>query len=165
MAGSKSSERKDLDQLVAEFLATRESLMAAAEGLPQDRRDLPFTGTWDIKDVIAHTIGWDYTNLEALPDFAAGRLPAFFARYDRDWATINAELVERYRVEDWTALMASLRGSGAAFVEALSGLSDTDLDNAVAWNGRQVSLRSMMRAAVRDEAEHVRQIQAFLSAD
>jgi hypothetical protein len=57
--------------------------------------------------------------------------------------------------------MTSLSEARRAFVEALSGLSDADLDNAVAWRARRVSLRSMMRAAVRDEAEHVRQIEAF----
>ncbi|HWC30857.1 MAG TPA: DinB family protein, partial [Dehalococcoidia bacterium] len=112
--------------------------------------------------VIAHTVGWDYTNVEAIPDFAAGRLPAFFARYDADWGSINAELVARYRVEDWDALMQTLRDAQAAFVAALSDLNDTDLDRRASWNGRRVSLRGMLRAISRDEAEHVRQIEAFL---
>ncbi len=155
--------RKDLDSLIAEYNRTRKALIEAASSVPAQLRDLPFVGHWDLKDVLAHTVGWDCTNVAALPDFAAGRLPAFFARYDADWAACNAELVSRYRLEDWDALMRSLRESQRAFVAALDAVSDTDLDNAVLWNARRVSLRGMMRAIARDEAEHVRQIQAFLA--
>jgi hypothetical protein len=157
-----SNSRADLDSLIDEFNATRASLIAAATAVPPERRDVPFVGHWGLEDVIAHTVGWDYTNVEAIPDFAAGRLPAFFARYDADWGSINAELVARYRVEDWDALMQTLRDAQAAFVAALSDLNDTDLDRRASWNGRQVSLRGMLRAISRDEAEHVRQIEAFL---
>jgi hypothetical protein len=154
--------RKDLDSLIVEFNRTRDALIEAASAVPAELRDVAFVGHWDLKDVIAHTVGWDYTNVEALPDFAAGRLPAFFARYDADWASCNADLVSRYRVEDWGALMRSLREAQWLFVEALAGVSDADLDNVVPWEGRRVSLRGMLRAISRDEAEHVRQIEAFL---
>ena len=163
MNSSDTQTRRDLDSLVAAFTRTRETLIEAASAVPAELRDVAFVGHWDLSDVIAHTVGWDYTNVEALPDFAAGRLPAFFERYDADWAACNAELVARHRVEDWDALMRSLREAQRAFVAALGAVTDADLDNAVAWNGRKVSLRGMMRAISRDEAEHVRQIRAFLA--
>jgi hypothetical protein len=162
MTFSDTRTRKDLDALIDAFNATRKALVAAVESVPPELRDVPFVGDWDVRDVIAHTIGWDYTNVAALPDFAAGRLPAFFDRYDPDWAAVNADLVARYRLDDWGALMRSLREAQRAFVEALAAFSDANLDNAVSWNGRRVSLRGMLRAISRDEAEHVRQIQAFV---
>ena len=163
MTSSDTRARKDLDALIVEFNSTREALVAAVESVPPELRDAPFVGEWDVKDVVAHTVGWDRTNVAALPDFAAGRLPAFFDRYDPDWATVNADLVAGYRLDDWGALIRSLREAQRAFVEALSAFSDAALDNAVSWNGRRVSLRGMLRAISRDEAEHVRQIAAFLT--
>jgi hypothetical protein len=160
---SNTQTRRDLDALAAEFNRTRAALIEAVESVPAGLQDRPFVGRWDLKDVVAHTIGWDYTNVEALPDFADGRLPAFFDRYDPDWAGVNAELVARYRVEDWRALIRSLHDAQIAFGEALSGLRDADLDNAVPWRGRRVSLRGMLRAISRDEAEHVRQVRAFVA--
>jgi hypothetical protein len=151
----------EIDELLGRFNATRDALIEAAQNVPPDSRETPFAGSWDLKDVIAHTIGWDYTNIEALPDFAAGRLPGFFAEYDADWAAINARLVARYRVADWDALLKSLRASQAAFVAALRNMTDADLDNVIEWNGRRVSLRGMLRAVDRDEREHVRQIREF----
>jgi hypothetical protein len=152
-----------MDALAAGFNRTRAALIEAVESVPAGLREQPFVGSWDLKDVVAHTIGWDRTNVEALPDFAAGRLPAFFDAYDHDWAAVNAGLVARYRVEDWEALMRCLRDARVAFLEALAGLSDMDLDNAVPWRGRRVSLRGMLRAIARDEAEHVRQVHVFLA--
>jgi hypothetical protein len=163
MTSSDTRTRKDLDALIAAFNSTREALVTAVESVPADLRDVPFVGDWDVRDIVAHTVGWDYTNVAALPDFAAGRLPAFFDRYDPDWAAINADLVGRYSLDDWGALVRSLRQAQGAFVEALSTFSDTALDNVVSWNGRRVSLRGMLRAISRDEAEHVRQIEAFLT--
>jgi hypothetical protein len=162
MTSSDTRIRRDLDGLIADFTATRASLIAAVESVPCELRAIPFVGAWDVRDVIAHTVGWDRTNVAALPDLAAGRLPAFFDRYDADWASINADLVARYRLEDWDALVGSLREAGPAFVKALSAYDDAALDNVVLWNDRRVSLRGMLRAIPRDEADHVRQIEAFL---
>jgi hypothetical protein len=163
MTSSNTRTQVELHGLIAEFDRVRAELLDAVLSVPSERRDEPFLGTWDVKDVIAHTVGWDYTNIEALPDFRTGRLPAFFARYDTDWATINADLVARYRLEDWDALIASLRESQSAFTDAMRTLGDTDLDNVALWGKRRITLRGMMRAVSRDESEHVAQIRALVS--
>jgi hypothetical protein len=157
--------RTDLEALIAEFNRVRGELLASVADVPAALRDVAFVGDWDVRDVIAHTVGWDHTNIEALPDFRAGRLPAFFARYDADWAAINADLVARYRLDDWDALLASLRESQHAFVAALAELHDADLDNVSLWGERRCTLRGMMRAVSRDESEHVAQVRDFLATD
>ena len=153
-----------IESLLAEFNRVRDALIAAVSSVPPALRDDPFVGAWDVTDVIAHTVGWDYTNVEALPDFRTGRLPAFFARYDPDWAAINAALIARYRVEDWDALIAALRQSGALFVQAMRGLTDADLDTTASWGKRHVSLGGMMRAVSRDESQHVTQVLEFVAS-
>ena len=157
-----SKRKTDIEGLIGRFDATRRALIEASEAVAPALRDVPFVGVWDLKDVIAHTIGWDRTNVEALPDFAAGRLPAFFAAYDDDWAACNAALVARYRVADWDALLASLRAAQAAFVTALGALPDSALDNVTLWGEKRISLRGMLRAVDQDEREHVRQIRDFV---
>ncbi len=154
----------ELEALIVEFNRVRDELIEAISSVPPGLRDEAFVGDWDVKDIVAHTVGWDYTNIEALPDFRSGRLPAFFARYDADWATINAGLVARYRLADWDASLATLRDSQGAFVDAMRRLrDDTDLDTVAMWGGRRITLRGMMGAVSRDESEHVAQVRAFLS--
>ena len=70
-------------------------------------------------------------------------------------------MIERYRLEDWEALMASMTASGRAFVDAMRRLDDSDLDNVALWSKRRITLRSMMRAVSSDESEHVRQVRTF----
>ena len=161
MTSSNQGTQIELEGLVTEFNRVRDALIDAVSGLPAALRDEAFVGTWDVRDIVAHTVGWDYTNIEALPDFGAGRLPAFFADFDPDWAAINASLVERYRLEDWDALMTSMTASGRVFVDAMRRLDDSDLDNVALWGKRRITLRGMMRAVSSDESEHVRQVQAF----
>ncbi len=161
MTSSNQETQVELEGLIAEFNRVRDALVDAVSSLPASLRDEPFVGSWDVRDVVAHTVGWDYTNVEALPDFRAGRLPAFFADYDSDWAAINASLIERYRLEDWEALMASMTASRRAFVDAMRRLDDSDLDNVALWCKRRITLRSMMRAVSSDESEHVRQVRTF----
>jgi DinB superfamily len=151
----------EIDALIAEFDRVRALLVEAASAVPPRLRDEPFVGEWDLKNVLAHTVGWDYTNIEALPDFRAGRLPAFFSRFDADWAAINDDLVARYRLEDFDALLASVRDSQRAFSDAMRAL-DADLDVVGFWGERRISLRGMMRAVSKDESEHVAQIRSFI---
>lgn len=162
---SRTESQAEIESLLAEFQRVRRDLIAAASAVPPDLTNTPFVGSWDIKDVIAHTVGWDYTNIEALPDFRAGRLPAFFDAYDPDWASVNAGLIARYREEDWEALLESVRVSGEAFVAAMRELSDADLDRGTIWGQRRVTLRGMMRAVSRDESEHVAQVRALLAQE
>jgi hypothetical protein len=162
MSPSNTKPEAEIETLIGEFNRVRGELIEAVSSVPTELRDETFVGIWDVKDVVAHTVGWDNTNIDSLPDFREGRLPAFFAHYDSDWAAINAGLVASYRSDDWDVLMASLRESQSAFVDAMRSLTDADLDNVVLWEGRRISLRGMMRAVSRDESEHVMQVRQFL---
>ena len=130
--------------------------------MPAERRDEPFIGVWDLKDLLAHLVGWDRTNLEALHDFLAGRRPAFYDRYDPGWSAYNAELVARNRLEDFEALLESLAASQHDVVAALRTLSDADRtrERGAGRTGRPLTVAGLLRAAIHDE--HLRQIEAFI---
>lgn len=150
-------------EALARLAAVREALVEAANRVPPERRRKPFLGDWDLVDVIAHLIGWDRTNLEAIDDFLAGRLPAFYDAYDPGWASFNATLVARHRRGDWDALLTALRQSFADFQARLSALpgSEIDRDRGVVWRGRTVTIGRLLRAALRDESEHLEQVRRF----
>jgi hypothetical protein len=152
--------------LIDSLARVRGELVEASSSLSAAQRDVAFAGTWDARDLLAHLIGWDYTNLYAVQDFRRGRLPNFYARYDPQWAAYNAELVARHRQEDWDALLASLRRSQAAVFDALRGLPDDDLtsDFGVRWQGRRVTIAGLLRAALRDEREHLAQIRQMAAS-
>jgi len=150
-------------ETIARLAAVRGALLEAADGVAPERRREPFLGAWDLMDLLAHLIGWDRTNVEAIDDFLAGRLPAFYDAYDPGWASFNAALVARHRPEGWEALLAALRQSQAAFEARLRALpaAEIDRDRGIVWRGRKVTIGGLLRAALRDEAEHLEQVRRF----
>jgi hypothetical protein len=152
--------------LVDELVAIRAAIVDKASEIPVEERGTPFVGHWTIKDLLAHLAGWDYANVDAVADLRAGCLPAFYDEYDPGWGSYNQKLVEKYGTEDWDELLRLLQDSQAAFFDAVAGLSEEDVAAArgPAWRGHDISLHSVMRAAVRDESEHLQQIRSFVAS-
>jgi hypothetical protein len=149
--------------LIDDFVRTRGAILAAADSVPAASRETPFVGHWHLMDLLAHLIGWDYANIEAIEALEAGRTPAFYGHYDPGWAAYNRQLVERYGTEDWQALRRSIDASREAIVLALRSLPPGALRarHPLADRERPVSIAGILRAAIRDEREHLAQIEAF----
>jgi len=54
------------DALVAGLVEARQNILDAASALPARARDEVFLGSWSIKDLLAHLIGWGFTNIDAV---------------------------------------------------------------------------------------------------
>ena len=88
------------DEVISGLVEARACILAAATQLPVEKQDQVFLGTWSVKDLLAHLMGWDFTNVEASQEILECKLPSFYAHHDRDWRTYNAGLVERYKKDD-----------------------------------------------------------------
>ena len=118
---TRSQARKE--EILSGLVEARECILAAASSLPAERRDDVFLGVWSVKDVLAHLVGWDYTNLEAVKEILAGKFPSFYAHYDRDWRTYNARLVAQYRKDDFAELIQSAEESHRRLIEFLRNIA------------------------------------------
>jgi hypothetical protein len=148
--------RLALPELIDAFERTRQALLQEAASVPPALRTTPFVGHWDLHDLLAHLVGWDHTNLESIDDMQAGRLPVFYAHYESNWDAFNAVLVTRHRDDDWDRLIRSIRASGEAVIARLRSLPGEP--PSVDWDGRRITLRGVLSAAVRDEQEHLDQV-------
>ena len=77
----------------------RAAILAAVNSLPPEKHREIFLGIWSSYELVAHLIGWDYANIQAIADIQAGQLPQFYAHHDRDWQTYNAHLASEYSQE------------------------------------------------------------------
>ncbi len=161
--GTKAVARKE--NLIQACVAVRRSIHEAASHLPRSRRDEVFLGTWSVKDLLAHLVGWDHANIEAVQAILDGRLPAFYGHYDRDWKTFNAQLVAEHGQDDWGELLASVRTSHRDLVELLESVSAGDLtrDTGVRFRGYKVTIARTLESEVKDERVHLAQIEQLLS--
>jgi hypothetical protein len=145
-------------ELIDGLVEARRGLLDAVHALPAGRRDQVFLGTWSVRDLLAHLVGWDHTNREAAGAILAGREPAFRQHYDRDWATYNARLVADYRRDDWDEMLAAVEDSHRALVDYLQSLP------AEAYV-KTTKIGTLLAAEARDEEEHRRQIEAFAAGE
>jgi hypothetical protein len=151
--------------LIHAFVETRVSLVGAARSVPESQRTQPFVGKWNLLDLLAHLIGWDYTNISAIDDLRAKTLPAFYSRFDAGWARENDLLVSRYGTGDWDELMENLARSQEAVVAKLESLTEDELSApGPVWRRRPITIAGIVRAAIRDERQHLQQIREFVQA-
>jgi len=151
-------------RLIADLAEARSALLQAALFLPPVAQDTPFLGAWSAHDIVAHLIGWDHANLEAIEAVLAGRLPAFYAAYDPDWRSFNTQLVRQHKQPSLAATLAAAQASHLALLDRLEALPAGDMlrDAGVrSPRGRRVTIGMLLTAEAGDERKHADQIRTF----
>ncbi len=155
------SDRKD--EFIQELSAARSSILDLVGKIPPQRLDEPFLGIWSMKDLLAHLVGWDVTNMQAIQEILTGKTPSFFRYYDKDWHSYNGMLVEKYRIEPFSALLAEVDDSHRQLVTFLQSLPPNDLVNGKARSerGQTVTIRNLLQSESKDERDHAGQVRAY----
>jgi hypothetical protein len=151
-------------RLMADLAEARHEVLAAARALRPEEQDTVFLGTWSAHDIVAHLVGWDHANREAIGAIRAGRLPAFYEHYDRDWRTFNAGLVAQHKQSALQETVALAESSHEALLAALAAVPAEDVgrDYGVRSSGRRrVTIAMLLTVEARDEREHAGQIREF----
>ena len=160
--GIKSEEQNQV--LLLAVIETRTAVLQAASRLSPTAQDTVFLGVWSVKDLIAHLIGWDYANLAAATDIQAGKLPEFYAHYDEDWETFNAESVAKYKRDDFDEMSALARDSLGQFIEYLESIPPENFEKDFgvrSGTNDKITILYLLQAELKDGQEHLKQIQEF----
>ena len=154
------------DEVITGLIEARACILTAASLLPAERRDQVFLGVWSVKDLLAHLVGWDFTNAEATQEILQGKLPSFYAHHDRDWKTYNAGLVERYKKDDWADMVSAVEESHRKLIGFLEGVAaeEFDRDRGLRAGRYKVTIARLMKAETTDERKHCEQIKEFANA-
>ncbi len=155
------------DEIIAALIQARRRILDVAHALPPEKQDQVFLGVWCVKDLLAHLIGWDYANVEAIKSILAGELPEFYSYHDRDWQTYNASLVDQYKKDDFVELLYSVETSQRALMGLLATVpaEEFDKDRGIRFKRYKVTIARLLQAEADDEEEHYRQIKEFASDD
>lgn len=159
--------QKKKDKIVADLIEARRKILTAASALPPEKRDEVFLGVWSVKDLLAHLIGWDYTNIEAVKELLEDKLPTFYSHHDRDWKTYNAGLVKQYKRDDYAELLSSTETSHGELVQFLGTVpaDEFEKDRGVRFKRYKVTIARLLKAEADDEREHHAQIKEFAAGD
>lgn len=151
------------DGLISGLVETRRRILNEASSLPSDKQDEAFLGVWSVGDLLAHLVGWDFTNMEAIKEILAGKVPSFYSHYDRDWKTYNAGLVAEYKRDDYADLLSSVKGSHRKLVDFLRTIptEEFDKDRGLRFKRYKVTIARLLQAEIDDENTHHVQIKEF----
>jgi len=150
-------------ELLSNLIATRTAIINEASQLLPKSQDTVFLGGWSVKDLIAHLVGWDFTNLAAAKDIQAGKLPEFYSHHDKGLKTYNASLVAKYNRDDFNELLALARDSHGQLITYLENLPAEafEKDFGVRAGRYKITIARLLQAEWKDEQEHLKQIQDF----
>jgi len=151
------------EKLVADLIEARHCIVHAASSLSPKQQDQAFIGIWSVKDLLAHLVGWDMANIQAIQAILSGQLPEFYAHYEPNWQTFNAGLVARYKVDDLATLIAVVQDSHRQLIECLQGVPavELDRDRGLRFQDYMVTVADTLEVEVSDEWKHCRQVQGF----
>lgn len=158
---TKTQARKEA--IVADLREVRRKILETAASLSPAQQAEVFLGVWSVRELLAHLIGWDITNLEAAKAILDGKLPIFYAHYDKDWRSYNAQLVNRYKYEDFVALLAAVNATHRQLLDFLETIpaEEFDKDRAIRFRGYKVTIARLLQAELEDEQVHYNQIESF----
>jgi len=158
-----ATARTTKDDIISGLVETRRKILDAASSLPPEKQDRVFLGVWSTKDLLAHLVGWDFTNIEAVGALLAGKLPDFYSYHDPDWRTYNARLVKEYKKDDFAELLSSVEDSLQELVDCLADVpaEEFDKDRGVRSGRYKVTIARILQAEIDDEKTHHTQVKEF----
>ncbi len=159
--GESTQEKKD--KIISELVEARRKILDAAYSLPEEKQDEVFLGVWSVKDLLAHLVGWDYTNIQAVGELLEAKLPAFYSYYDRDWKTYNARLVEEHKKDDFVELLASVEASHRELISLLETVpaEEFEKDRGIRSGRYKVTIARILQTEADDEKKHHTQMKEF----
>lgn len=149
-------------QVVLERLTgARTRLLASIEGLSEtEMSTAPVSGTWTLRELIAHVSGWASWDLEAIRGIQQNKGPDLSVIQDVD---LFNELLVTQRAE-WSAdrILAEMEATQTELLELVGSMSDQHLLDTDAFPGPYWhNLAEWLQVAWEHEEEHASEIQSW----
>lgn len=164
----KTGKQADLQHkkeiLLQELRDVRSSILDVSASFSQEEAEQVFVGSWNLLDLLAHLIGWDYTNMEASREILRGEMPSFYGKYDKDWKSYNAALVSEYKSDSLDEMIAGVMKSHSDLLCCIGDLPSEQIfaDHGVRRGRYKVIISRLLEADIQDVNEHLMQIRAFV---
>lgn len=151
------------DQILCAMVEARQKILTEVSKLSEAEQDQVFLGIWSIKDLLAHLIGWDKTNLNAIKSVMQNQAPPFYEHHDHDWQTYNGMLVRKNRKDSIEELFATAKDSHERLIKFLQTVPPEHFnkDFGVRFRGYKVTIQRLIEAETKDEQTHCEQIRSF----
>jgi hypothetical protein len=150
-------------EMINSLAGVRACLLATAASIPEGQRFTPFLGDWSLMELLAHIAGWDITNLQAVRDIQAGKMPQFYSQYDPEWQTYNAALADQYRKAEFSEQLELVKNTHKELLQYLQDLPEEEFERDHGLrNGRfEVTIARLLDSEIEDEQTHCMDLEDF----
>ena len=149
------------DQALAHLADSRQTLLAAIEGLSQDSiTHERVAGEWTAKDILGHITSWEEVTVEALKSIAANEPSAVELISDFDaW---NGAQVARKRPQPLSVILDRLAAARGEFLVLIARVPPEQWEETSTWPwGDRNTLAEAMAGLAHHEKEHASAIQRW----
>ena len=96
--------------VIKKLIKARKKILDLIRPLSKQLWEEVFLGTWSLKDLVAHLIGWDIWGLRATKEILQGKLPSYYQYYDEEIHTEQIrDWLKNQRTEDILDLAGKFR--------------------------------------------------------
>ena len=144
----------DRDELLSRLQESRDELVSAIRGLPEDKMTAPLAGEWSAKDIMGHIASWDEFTASDLRRIARGRIPCLAAFREDEVDNWNAFLMRPRRVFPLPQIQAEFEEARAEMLAALNDLPEQLM-------ARGTMVRNIVGVFANHEKSHAQQIREW----
>ena len=120
-----------MDQLIQDFKTVRTEFIEALEKFPANKVEERLFGEWNLKDVVAHFVGWDKEFTEALQAFRRGEKHEYWGKIYE----FNDKVVFASKNTSWLEIFKQFKASGEEFINSFANLRN-DLLSIKIWKDK-----------------------------
>jgi hypothetical protein len=149
MFENREKQLSDLDLAYRAFVETINKL--------SNEELLRSLGDWNVRDILAHFIGWNRITLVGCAEICEGVIPFYFYDGTNDYRVVNASFFEKHSSSDRDELLKQVDSTLQALVSYLKTINEKEweLDNGlVHYRGGPVTVARCVDSLIRDYRKH-----------
>ncbi len=120
-----------MDKLVSDFKSAQAGFINALEKFPVEKVDETLFGDWNLKDVVAHFVGWDKEFTSALKSFRKGIQYTYWGKIYE----FKEKVVSASKNKSWQEILAEFKKSGDDFIAGYAGYPENLLSHKI-WKDK-----------------------------
>ena len=120
-----------MNKSIRDFELIRETFIKALEKFPADKVDEKLFGEWNLKDVVAHFVGWDKEFTMTLHAFQKNEKHEYWGKIYE----LNEKVVTESKKSSWQKVFNEFKKSGKEFIESYTDFPE-DLLNTKVWKDK-----------------------------
>lgn len=148
-----------ISTLLNDFNEIRKEYIETLSKFPQDKISEKLFGEWDLKDVIAHFVGWDVEFTNALKSLIKGEKYTYWGKIYE----FNDKVVKSSKGKTWDQVFTEFEKSGNDFIDIYKRIPDEMMEVKI-WKDKIYTPKRILEINIHHyEKAQLMQIKKYLT--